>query len=256
MTEPGAAAPRPSISAFFPAYNDAGTIGSMVVQTVLALEQVSDDFEVLVVQNGSTDNTREVVDEIASHYPGIVRALHYDKPLGYGGALRVGFQESRKDWVFYTDADAQYDPSELTLLVAHIDDTVGLINGWKIERNDPVYRIVIGRMYQYTIKAFFHLRLKDVDCDFRLIRRSVLERIRLHTDTGAICVELMRKIQSTDVPMKEVPVHHYHRTYGRSQFFNVPRISRTLMTLSRLWWELMPPRAVRKSFRRVAPRRA
>ncbi len=248
----GLLAPHLSISAFFPAYNDGGTIGSMVLTTMLTLEKITGDFEIIVVENGSSDNTYAVVRELADKYPGRIKALHYDRPLGYGGALRTGFKAATKEWVFYTDADAQYDPAELALLVPHAVDGVGLVNGWKIERNDPLYRIIIGRIYQYGIKAFFHLRLKDVDCDFRLIRRSVLEQIELKTNTGAICVELMRRIQSTDVGMVEVPVHHYHRTYGKSQFFNFRRIASTLLTLSRLWWELMPPRAVRKTARRFS----
>ena len=254
MSEPTPS--RPSISVFFPAYNDGGTIGSMVLSALIALEKVSDDYEVIVGDDASQDHTPQVIDELEAGYPGKVKVIHHARNRGYGGNLRSGFAAATKDWIFYTDGDAQYDASELTLLVERIGPEVGLVNGWKIERNDPLHRKVVGRIYQHVIRLLFHLRLRDVDCDFRLIRRSLFDEFELHSRTGAICVELMRKIQSTDCRMVEVPVHHYHRVYGRSQFFNVTRIVRTLVTVAKLWWELMPSRVAKKSARRVMPNRA
>ncbi len=123
-------------------------------------------------------------------------------------------------------------------------DEVDFVNGYKIERHDPLHRIIIGHVYQRFVRLAFRLRLRDVDCDFRLMRRGVLDRIELKANSGVICVELMRKVQSAGVRMAEVPVHHFHRAYGRSQFFNFRRVARTLVALAGLWWELMLPRVL------------
>ena len=228
-----------SISAFFPAYNDAGTIASMVVTTLLTLRQVSDDYEVIVINDGSKDHTPQVLDELARIYPHEVRIVHHVQNRGYGGALRSGFKAATKDWIFYTDGDAQYDPREITLLTALVSDQIDFINGWKIERHDPWHRIVIGRLYQYLIKFSFGLRLKDVDCDFRLMRRAVFDKVSLTADSGVICVELMKKVQDNGFRMVETPVHHFHRAYGKSQFFNFSRLIRVARDLSKLWVRLV-----------------
>jgi glycosyltransferase involved in cell wall biosynthesis len=228
-----------SISAFFPAYNDAGTIASMVVTALLTLRQLSDDYEVIVINDGSKDHTPQVLDELARVYPNEVRIVHHVQNRGYGGALRSGFKAATKDWIFYTDGDAQYDPREMALLAGLVSDQIDFINGWKIERNDPWHRIVIGRMYQYFIKFSFSLKLKDVDCDFRLMRRAVFDAVELTSDSGVICVELMKKVQDAGFRMVEIPVHHFHRAYGKSQFFNFPRLVRVARDLGKLWLRLV-----------------
>ena len=228
-----------SISAFFPAYNDAGTISSMVITVLLTLRELTDDYEVIVVNDGSQDHTAAVLDELGRVYPNEVRIIHHPQNRGYGGALRTGFYSATKDWVFYTDGDAQYDPRELNNLAALVSDDVDFINGWKIERNDPLHRIVIGRLYQGVIKAAFGLRLRDVDCDFRLMRREVFERVQLEADSGVICVELMKKTQDAGFRLTETPVHHFHRAYGKSQFFRFRRLAQVARDLSKLWVRLV-----------------
>jgi glycosyltransferase involved in cell wall biosynthesis len=229
---------RPSISAFFPAYNDGGTIGSLVVTTLNTLAEISDDYEVIVIENGSTDYTVQVLEELAEHYPHFRFQAHRE-PLGYGGALRAGFAACQKDLIFYTDGDAQYDPRELKVLLPALTDTVDVVNGYKIDRSDPLHRKIIGRMYHHTVKFLFGFKLRDVDCDFRLIRRAAMRDIQLESDSGTICLELVKKLQDAGKRFAEVPVHHYHRTYGQSQFFNVPRIWRTLIQLIDLWFKLV-----------------
>ena len=227
-----------SISAFFPAYNDAGTIASMVMAALLTLRELSDDHEVIVVNDGSQDHTPLILDELARVYPE-VRIIRHSENRGYGSALRPGFANATKEWIFYTDGDAQYDPRELKNLAALATPQVDFINGWKIERNDPLHRIIIGRIYQYLIKLTFGLKLKDVDCDFRLMRRAVFDKVHLTSDSGVICVELMKKVQDAGFVLAETPVHHYHRAYGKSQFFNYPRLIRVARDLLKLWWRLM-----------------
>ncbi|NJL04778.1 MAG: glycosyltransferase family 2 protein [Chloroflexaceae bacterium] len=244
--------PSPSISAFFPAYNDAGTIASMVVTVYKTLEDLTDNFEVIVVENGSTDHTVEVLEELAPHYPRL-RLLTHRQPLGYGGALRVGFASATRDLIFYTDGDAQYDPRELKLLLPAMRDDVDIVNGWKIDRSDPLHRIIIGRVYNRFVKTLFRLNLKDVDCDFRLIRRTVFDVIDLESDSGTICLEFVKKTEDAGFRYAEVPVHHYHRAYGKSQFFNFPRLWRTGIQLLQLWWKL---NVRRLHMRQITRRRA
>ncbi|HUT14950.1 MAG TPA: glycosyltransferase family 2 protein [Anaerolineae bacterium] len=227
-----------SISVFFPAYNDGGTIPSMVISALLTLRELTDDYELIVVNDGSTDYTAEVLDELARMYEH-VRIIHHEQNKGYGGALRTGFANATKDLVFYTDGDAQYDPRELKLLHPALVAGIDMVNGFKISRSDPWYRAVIGRIYHWMAKLAFGLRLKDVDCDFRLMRRAIFDRVQLESNSGVICVEMMKKIQDAGFVIAEVPVHHYHRAYGRSQFFNLGRTFRVGRDLLRLWVRLV-----------------
>jgi len=228
----------PSLSMFFPAYNDAGTIASLVIQAVDVASRLTDDFEVIVVNDGSRDATGSIADELARQYPQ-VRVVHHPQNRGYGGALRTGFATATKELIAYTDGDAQYDPAELDVLWNRLTDEADMVQGYKISRSDPIHRIVIGRIYHHTVKLLFRLRVRDVDCDFRLMRREIFDRVRLERDTGVICLEMMRKFQDVGVRIVEVPVHHYHRTHGRSQFFNFRRIFWTGIDVLKLWIQLV-----------------
>jgi glycosyltransferase involved in cell wall biosynthesis len=231
--------PTPSLSVFFPAYNDSGTIASLVISAVQTAATLTPDYEVLVINDGSSDDTPRILDELARMYPEHVRIVHHLKNRGYGGALRSGFEHASKDLVFYTDGDAQYDPAEMTVLWAKLADDVDWVNGWKISRSDPLHRIIIGRIYHHTVKTLFGLTVRDVDCDFRLMRRRIFDVVRLEKSSGVICLEMMKKFQDAGFRVAEVPVHHYHRAFGKSQFFNFPRIARTGVDVMKLWWSLV-----------------
>lgn len=227
-----------SVTAVFPAYNDAGTIPSMVIMVLKALPQITDDYEVVVVNDGSADYTGEVLAELAAVYPRL-RVITHPRNRGYGATLRDGFGQAAKEWIFYTDGDAQYDPHELLLLAQARRDDTDIVNGYKISRSDPLHRVIIGRLYHYFVKTLFGLPLRDTDCDFRLFRRSLIERVPLESDSGTIALELVKKFHDAGAHFVEVPVHHYHRAYGQSQFFNFPRLWRTAVQLSQLWWKLV-----------------
>ncbi len=228
----------PGLSVFFPAYNDSGTIASLVIAARSSAQKLTTDFEILVVNDGSADSTATIADELAKTYPE-VRVIHHPANRGYGGALRTGFSESRKDLIFYTDGDAQYDPTEMEALWPKMTPSVDVVNGYKISRSDPMHRIIIGRVYHHTVKILFGLKVRDVDCDFRLIRRTVFDRISLEHNSGVICLELMKKLTDAGCHIEEVPVHHYNRTYGKSQFFNFSRLWHTARDVFKLWMKLV-----------------
>jgi glycosyltransferase involved in cell wall biosynthesis len=234
----GSPARKPGLSVFFPAYNDSGTIASMVIRTFKTAAELTRDFEIIVVDDGSADGTADIADELARTYPQ-VRAVHHPTNRDYGAALQTGFRSATKELIFYTDGDAQYDPTELSVLWARMTPDCDLVNGYKISRADPLHRIIIGRLYHYIVSTLFGLKLRDVDCDFRLMRRTIFERINLEKTSGIICVEMMKKIQDAGFRIAEVPVHHYHRAFGKSQFFNFPRLLKTGRDLLRLWIELV-----------------
>jgi glycosyltransferase involved in cell wall biosynthesis len=239
---------KPGLSVFFPAYNDSGTIASLVITALQTARRLTPDFEVIIVNDGSADRTAEIADELARTYPE-VRVVHHPQNRGYGGALRSGFAAATRDLVFYTDGDAQYDPAEMSLLWERFTGDVDLVNGYKISRSDPMHRIIIGRIYHHTVKRLFGLTVRDVDCDFRLMRRSIFERVTLEKNSGVICLEMMKKITDAGFRISEVPVHHYHRAYGRSQFFNFRRLFKTAIDVGRLWVALV----IRREHLRRAP---
>jgi glycosyltransferase involved in cell wall biosynthesis len=228
-----------SISAFFPCYNDEATIASMVRLALATFERVGVcDADVTVVDDGSTDSSPKVLAAFAADEPRL-RVVTHEHNRGYGGALLSGFAHAKKQWVFYTDGDGQFDPAELELLVRQASDDVDVVQGYKLRRADGVLRRVIGRVYHRFVARLFGLRIRDTDCDFRLIRRSALDEVELVHTTGVICVELVRKLQDAGARFTEVGVHHYRRVYGRSEFFRAPAVVRTLWALGGLWVQLV-----------------
>jgi glycosyltransferase involved in cell wall biosynthesis len=227
---------RPSISAFFPAYNDSGTIASMVLSAMLVLERLTDDYEIIIVDDGSTDHTGQIADRLAADYEQ-VRVIHHPANRGYGGALRTGFASATKELVFYTDGDAQYDVWDLLRLYPLLKSNVDAVLGYKLNRSDSLMRRVIGRIYRETVKRLFGLKVRDVDCDFRLLRRRLFNDVCLHHDSGVICIELVKKIQDNGFVIVEAGVPHYARVYGRSQFFRPRSLIQTLRALIDLWNE-------------------
>jgi glycosyltransferase involved in cell wall biosynthesis len=158
---------------------------------------------------------------------------------GYGAALRSGFEHSTKELVFYTDGDGQYDVREIPILLMLLTDDTHVVNGMKMTRHDPPHRVFFGNLHRFATRWSFWLPINDVDCDFRLIRRSVLEKLRLSSSSGSICVELVKQAQRAGAQFREVSVHHYARRSGVSEFFTPRRILHTYADLAVMWVELM-----------------
>lgn len=243
---------RRSLTVFFPAYNDEMSLPGLVDKTMGVLRQNVSDFELIVVNDGSRDGTARVLEELRQKYAPYMCVVTHPDNRGYGGALRSGFAAARKDFVFYTDGDGQYDPGEIPRLLDLMTDDVGLVNGFKLERQDPWHRILIGSLYNRFARLLFRLSIRDVDCDFRLIRREVLDDIRLTSTSGAICVELVRSIELSRWRVVEIGVHHYPRLHGRSQFFRVRSLLTSLRQLTALYWRLIVWRPHTSEWRRAA----
>lgn len=227
-----------SVSAIFPCYNDEQTIGGLVDDVYAALHPLVDDVEVIVVNDGSPDDSGELLDKLAVERPWL-RPIHHERNGGYGAALITGFTAARNEWIFYTDGDAQYDAREAALLVPLATADVDIVQGYKIGRGDSWYRKVIGRMYHHVVKLLFGLHVRDTDCDFRLFRRRLFTEHPLTSTSGVICVEMMRTFEETGARFVETPVHHYFRPSGRSQFFRLPAIAHSARQLLDLWWRMV-----------------
>jgi glycosyltransferase involved in cell wall biosynthesis len=227
-----------SISAFFPCYNDEATIGSMVGLALVTIDRVRVDGEVIVINDGSTDESAHVLKDLSDEHSRL-RVVTHERNRGYGGALLSGFASATKQWVFYTDGDAQFDPAELELLVMKAAPEVDVVQGYKIRRADNLARRVIGRVYHRFVAFMFGLKIRDTDCDFRLIRKSVLDRVHLEHSSGVICVELVKKLQDAGARFVEVPIHHYPRLHGQSQFFKLSAVAGSLKDLALLWFRLV-----------------
>lgn len=225
---------KPTISVFFPCFNDSRTIGKLVQTADKLLKQYARAYEVIVVDDGSTDSSRQLLGKLKQKLTKLKLILHSSNK-GYGAALRSGFKHARYELVFYTDGDGQYDINELGLMIPLLTADTDVVNGIKMERNDPWIRIAAGKGYNFFVRNLFGLKIFDVDCDFRLIRKSLLKSVKLTSNSGAICVELIKKLQDNGARFREVTVHHYDREYGNSQFFRLGKIAQTAVELTKLW---------------------
>jgi glycosyltransferase involved in cell wall biosynthesis len=229
---------RISLTAFFPAYNDQFTIEGIVRTVASEIQKVTSDFEVLVVDDGSRDDTGPLLDRLAAELS-YLRVIHHERNMGYGAALITGFKNSRKDVIFYTDGDGQYDVREIHNLLKELGPNIDLVNGYKVKRSDAWYRVVIGLVYRRLMRFAFSLSIRDVDCDFRLFRRHVFDKITLESQSGVICVEMAKKFEQARFRMVEVPVSHHPRLHGSSEFFRVRHLVHTFRGLLKIWWNMI-----------------
>ena len=226
-----------SISAFYPVYNDEATVELMAVRLREVLSELTSEYEIIIVDDASPDKSGQIADQLAKKYKEI-RVIHHEKNRGYGGALKSGFNLAKKDLIFYTDGDAQYDVADLRAFMKYLPE-YDVVTGTKIKRADKIYRIIVSKIYYKIIRFLFGLQVKDVSGDFRIFKRKVVESIDLRSNSGTICLEMIKKIEKAGFKIKEVPVHHYPRRAGDSQYFNVMDVGKTFGELFPLWVELV-----------------
>ncbi len=219
-----------SLSIFFPTLNDAPVLPELVAKADRVARVITNAYEIIVIDDGSTDDTPGVLKKLAKKYPRL-RAVRHRYPSGYGGALRAGFAASNYDWVFYTDGDGQYDPNQLKKLASKLGPGIDVVNGYKVRRSDPMIRRVMGTLYNWALHRLYSIPIRDIDCDFRLIRRSLLKNIVLTSTSGVICLELICKLQKSGARFAEVGVRHYPRKHGTSAFFQFGNLYKTMEEL-------------------------
>ena len=237
---------RPTISAFFPTFNELQNLPIIVQKTRSVLERLSAAWEIIIVDDGSVDGTSALADEMTANDPRI-RVVHHGTNRGYGAALRSGIEASRMDLVFYTDSDNQFDVEELARFMPELD-RADLVVGYRRKRQDPPVRLFIARVYNLIISVLFGLRVKDIDCSFKLGRRTLLQSFRLCSNTGLGDAELLLKARRRGARFVELPVSHFHRTLGNVsyEFGGTRRLGlvrpsvpfRIFAEIARLWPEL------------------
>lgn len=226
-----------SLSIFFPTYNDAKILSYLISKADRVASLIADDYEILIINDGSKDDTKETLMPLEKVYPKL-RILNHNYNRGYGAALISGFKNSRYEWVFYTDGDGQYDPSEIIKLTEKISVHVDVVNGYKIKRGDNIIRRFIGYINNTILHIVFPLPISDIDCDFRLIRKSELKKFDLKSTSGTICTELIMRLKLVGARFEEIGVSHYSRPFGKSQFFTFTNIFRTVRDNIRLYKEI------------------
>lgn len=224
-----------SLSIFFPCLNDGLALSRLVPKAFETAKKFTKNIEIVIVDDGSKDNSINLIKKLSKEYP--IRLISHKKTLGYGATLIDGFKSSAKEWIFYTDGDWQYDPEEFPKLIEKTIETTDIVNGYKINRSDPVIRRFVGDLYNFFLHHIFPLPIYDVDCDFRLIKRSKLREINLESKSGAICLELVLKLKTSNANFAQAGIHHYKRPYGESKFFNLKSILETLRDNIRLFLE-------------------
>jgi putative flippase GtrA len=208
-----------SLSIFFPFLNDEGTVQKQIERAYEIGKEVAENLEVIAIHGGnSKDQTFRKIKEMQMQFPDLVVVDKSDNQEGYA-VIKHGFAAATKDWVFYTDGDAQYDLKELPLLVAKQRQTAAdIVNGYKKNRGDGFIRFILGDMYARFSRFIFELPIRDTDCDFRLIRKSSLSKIQLISRNASILGEMIKKLEITGAKFVEVPVAHYPREYGQSNY--------------------------------------
>ncbi len=231
------------ISAFFPAYNEGANIGALAKKTSEVLSKICEDYEVIVVNDCSKDNTKEVIEELMktdSH----IKLINHEKNRGYGGAVKSGLYAAKFEWVFFTDGDAQFDVSEIPLLIP-LTEKYDFINGYRIKRQDPFHRIVNAFMWGLLVKTLLGFWVKDVDCAFKLFRREIITNGKPEAEGAMISTELLAKTKKMGYKIGEIGVHHYPRVAGKQTGAHPLVILRAFKELFRLYGKIQKVKRIK-----------
>lgn len=232
-----------SISVFFPCYNEEIIVEALTEKALRVLRRISDDFEVIIVNDGSTDRTGEIADGLADRHPE-VRALHNHPNLGYGGALQRGFREAGKPWVFYTDGDGQFDLEEIEKLFPLLE-RYDIVSAYRLDRQDPPIRKVNAFCWTMLVNVLFGMRIRDIDCAFKIYPSKLFDEIEMKSRSALIDAEVLARAKRLGYTIGQIGVHHYPRAAGEQTGANFRVILRAFKELF----------VLHKDIRRTTPRR-
>ena len=221
-----------SLSVFFPCHNEQDNIERVVQQAQEVLPTISDDYEIIIVNDGSTDRTGAIADRLRQANS-LIRTVHHPENRGYGSALQSGFRAATKEWVFYTDGDGQFDLQELPTLLTHIDNS-DIVSCYRIHRQDTAMRKFNGWAWSKLVNWVFHFTIKDVDCAFKLYRREIFDHIEMHSQGALIDAEILARAVRAGYRITQCGVHHYPRTAGEQSGANLMVIFRAFKELFKL----------------------
>ncbi len=221
---------------FFPCYNEEANVERTTQAALKMCRRVSDDFEVIIVNDGSKDGTAEIADRLAAEIPE-VRAIHNNPNLGYGGALQAGFRAATKDWVFYTDGDGQFDFEEIDKLLPMLDDC-DIVSAYRLDRKDSLVRKLNAFAWTSLVNVLFWLWLRDIDGAFKIFPRKLFDEIEMKSMGALIDAEVLARAKRLGYTIGQVGVHHYPRTAGEQSGANLGVILRAFKELFKLRGEI------------------
>jgi glycosyltransferase involved in cell wall biosynthesis len=230
---------RPELSLVFPVRNEERSVGVLLDAALALAPRLARDFEIVVVDDGSRDGSASVIEERRRRCPRL-RMLQHAGSRGYGAALRAGLRAARGELVFFSDADLQFDLDELATLLAHARD-FDIVAGYRRPRRDPWPRILLARGWGLLVGALFGLRVRDIDCAFKVFRRHVLDAIPIASVGACINTEILVRAREAGFRIHQVPVSHRRRRWGRQSGAHPRVIARALRELLTLYAELRGP---------------
>lgn len=204
--------PVRSISVFFPCYNEEGNVERTTIAALKTCTRLFSDFEIIIVNDGSRDRTAEIAEGLARQHPQ-VRAVHNNPNRGYGGALQRGFREAKKDWVFYTDGDGQFDFEEMEKLLPLVEQ-YDIASAYRIDRQDAPMRKVNAFFWNTLVNFVFKLHIRDIDCAFKLYPRNLFDAIEMKSSGALIDTEVLARSKRLGCTIGQVGVNHFPRTAG------------------------------------------
>ncbi len=222
----------PALSIFFPCYNEEANVERLTRACLDAARKHAETFEIIIVNDGSKDATAQIADRLASENPE-VRAVHNNPNLGYGGAVARGLRESKKEWIFFTDGDGQFDVNEIGKLVELLDQCDFAV-GYRIKRADPFVRKLNAFCWGTLVRMLFGLKVRDIDCAFKLLPKSLIDSIELKSTGALISTELLARAKYRGLRIAEVGVNHYPRVAGQQTGANIKVILRAFRELFKL----------------------
>jgi len=227
------------ISVFFPAFNEEANIANTVIKAKNVLENIATKWEIIIVNDGSSDNTLKVARELVKEDKR-VRVINHKINKGYGEALKSGFYNAKYEWIAMTDGDGQFDFAEITKLFKKTKDSQVVV-GYRIDRKDPAVRLLFGWGWTMLANLLLGIRVKDVDCSFKLVNRKVIKKIpRLQSTRGAmISPELLARAKKAGFSIDQVGVHHFPRTEGHQTGADINVIIKSFVDLLKLWKKLL-----------------